>query len=74
MDLSDQENEIEMQANAFDEMNKFDSKHGGADSSDEDNMAEFGKINYKPRTEIEILQEKNRLLMEKLIKTYVAVA
>jgi hypothetical protein len=49
-------------------MNKFDSKHGGADSSDEDAMAEFGKINHKPRTATEILEEKNRLLMEKLIK------
>lgn len=55
MDYSDQENEIDLQANVFDEMNKFDSKHGGADSSDDDAMAEFGKINFKPRTEVEIL-------------------
>ncbi len=50
MDFSDQENEIDAQADAFDEMNKFDQKHGGADSSDEDGMAEFGKVNPKPRT------------------------
>ena len=68
MDLSDQENDLNLQANAFDDMNKFDSKHGGADSSDEDGMAEFGKINNKPRTATELLEEKNRLLMEKLIK------
>lgn len=55
MDYSDQENEIDLQANAFDDMNKFDSKHGGADSSDEDGMAEFGKINPKPRTDVEVL-------------------
>jgi hypothetical protein len=58
-----------MQANAFNDMNKFDNKHGGADSSDEDGMAEFGKINPKLRTETEVLIEKNRLLMEKIVKT-----
>ena len=68
MDFSDQENEIDAQADAFDEMNKFDQKHGGADSSDEDGMAEFGKVNPKPRTQVEVLQEKNRILMEKLFK------
>lgn len=37
-----EDNDLDMQADAFDEMNKFDKKHGGADSSDEDQMAEFG--------------------------------
>ena len=69
MDYSDQENDIDLQANVIEEMNKFDSKHGGADSSDDDGLAEFGRLNFKPRTEMEILQEKNRILMEKLVKS-----
>ena len=67
MDLSDQENEINLQADAFDDMNKFDSKHF-ADSSDEDRMNEFGPVNPKPRSAMEIIEEKYRLLMERLFK------
>jgi hypothetical protein len=36
--MSDSDNEINQQAAAYDQMNKFDQKHGGADSSDEDKM------------------------------------
>ena len=37
-------NDLDLQADAFDQMNKFDQKHRGADSSDEDAMAEFGVV------------------------------
>ena len=37
-------NDLDLQADAFDQMKKFDQKHGGADSSDEDAMAEFGVV------------------------------
>ena len=62
-----EDNDLDMQADAFDEMNKFDKKHGGADSSDEDHMAEFGQI-FKPKSQADIMNEKNRILMERLIK------
>lgn len=42
-------NDLDMQADAFDAMNTFDKKHGAADSSDEDHMAEFGAI-AKPKS------------------------
>ena len=61
-------NDLDLQADAFDQMKKFDQKHGGADSSDEDAMAEFGVV-AQPKSQAQIFEEKNRILMERLIKS-----
>lgn len=49
-------------------MNRFDKKNGDEDSSDENRNEEYGML-PKPKTETDVLKQKNQILMERLLKT-----
>ncbi len=59
--------DVDIETDAMNDMDRFDQRHGAQDSSDEDQMAEFGRVE-KPKSEVEVLFDKNRILMERLVK------
>lgn len=48
-------------------MNKFDRMHGGADSSDDDQVPQYGQV-PQPKSMVDELRQKNQILMERMIK------
>ena len=69
--MTDSEDDINQQAAAFDQMNKFDQMHGASDSSDDDRRQQYGGVLPKQATTTtasESLAQKNQILMERLIK------
>lgn len=68
--MTDSEDDINQQAAAFDQMNKFDKMHGASDSSDDDQRQQYGVLPKQATTTTasESLAQKNQILMERLIK------
>ncbi len=60
--------DLEDEAAALDQMDSFDRRQGRADSSDEDPMEQFGRVDAKPKSELDTLWEKNKILMERLVR------
>ena len=59
---------LRQQANAYNDMNRFDQMHGAADSSDDDATAmRYGEVPAK-RTAEDVLKQKNQILMDRLVK------